>query len=617
MKNLNIKGIKLSVAFLISIACFSCKKDFFDSIDHSGLDARIWDNEGAIQFSLNKTYDMIMPEFPYENTQFNMFFASDEEKFSGTEATMKKVLGLSGFLASGDVKFIASKYQGTNNGDNKYFDIARCNDAILNIPLGTVPMEAKRKLKGQFHALRAIAYFDLVRIYGGVPLVLEPQDPNNITLEGRKSASECFRAIVRDLDSAMVLLNGVVWSDGTERGKITKMAAAALKARVLLYAASPQFNPENDPLHPNDPLKWKTAYDASKEAYDICMAGGRVLLPNYSEIFLKEGNANTEAILVRSYSAILTKRFNTVELKARPTDEGGKATAFLPSWNLIKAYMMNDGTPTSTINGTTTTNHPNYDPVLFWKNRDPRFEATIAYNGSGYKLSGNANRRQWSYTGATNGSKEPFYCKRFTSPDLAKTSVDQVNETGGGGIDWIDLRFAEVILNYAECANERGELDLAKELVKKIRVRAKIVAGNSDYGLALAIDKPTMRTLIMNERNIEFALEGKRYYDLRRTRTMHLLQGTLETASIEVREKSFLETINGQGVLNRDTVNINNKVSFTRFFTVVPATVPSTGPFAFPLTDYFYALPSTFMNSSPLLEQTIGWDGGTFDPLKD
>ena len=611
MNNLNIKALKLAAAFLITISFISCKKDFFESVDHGALDARIWDNEGAVQFSLNKTYDLIMPEFPYENTQFNMFFASDEDRFSGIDANMKKVLGITGLISSGDVKFIGSKYQGNNNGDNKYFDIARCNDAILNIPLGTIPDDAKRKLKGQFHALRAIAYFDLVRLYGGVPLVLEPQDPNNITLEGRKSASACFKAIVNDLDSAMVLLNGVVWNDGTERGKITKMAAAALKARVLLYAASPQFNPEGYNHGDVDP-KWKTAFAANKEAYELC-ALSRSLMTNYAEIFLKEGPSNTEAIVVRSYSSTLQKRFNTVELKARPTEEGGKATGFLPTWNLVQAYLMDDGMPAST--------NPNYDPIQFWKNRDPRLEASIAYNGSSYKLSGNANRRQWSYTGALSGAGgSPFYSKRFTSPDLAKTSVDQVNEAGGNGMDWIDLRFAEVILNYAECANETGNLTLAKQMVELIRVRAKIKKGNFNYGLDLATDKPSMRKLIINERMIEFALEGKRFHDLRRTRTMHLLQGSLETMTIDVKspaEKTFLETVNSQGVLNRDTVNINNKTVFNRFFTITTGAIPNLGSFAFPEFNYFYALPSSFMNSSPLLEQTIGWDGGTFDPLKD
>lgn len=613
MRSINMKIVKIVFGIFTVLSFLSCKKGFFDTPDRAGIDAEIWNNEGAIQYSLNKTYDMIMPEFPYENTQFNMFFASDEDKFSGTEATMKKVLGLNGTIAINDVKFIGSKYQGTNRGDNKYFDIARCNNAILNIPLGTVGAEAKKKLKGQFHALRAIAYFDLVRIYGGVPLVLEPQDPNNITLEGRKSATECFKAIVNDLDSAAKLLDGVVFD---EPEKLTKMAAISLKARVLLYAASPQFNPVNDPSHPYDANKWQTAFNASKDAYEACLAGGRILTLNYGEIFQKKGTANKEAIVIRPYSAKLQKRFNTVESKARPNDEGGKGTAFIPTMNLVRSYLMDDGFPADVSN-------PKYDATLFWKNRDPRFEATIAYNGSSYKLSGNANRKQWSYTGVSGGNKEAFYSKKFTSPDLPRAGVDQVSEIGGNGFDWIDLRFAEVIINYAECANEVGNMTLAKDLIRQLRVRAGIKAGTADYGLGLVggTDIPKMRDLIMNERMIEFAFEGKRSYDLRRTRKMHLLEGTIDVVAfdpVNAAAKSFLETVNGDGVLNRDTVDVNNKETYTKFFkTATTVVLSGNGPFAFPERDYFYALPDAFLNSTPLLEQTIGWDVGSFDPLKN
>lgn len=613
MNNINIKVAKLVLAVFTLTSFLSCKKGFFDTPDHGGIDAEIWNNEGAIEFSLNKTYDMIMPEFPYENTQFNMFFASDEDKYSGTENNMKKALGVAGNLAVNDVKFIGSKYQGTNRGDNKYFDIARCNNAILNIPLGSVAPEAKRKLKGQFHALRAIAYFDLVRIYGGVPLVLSPQDPNNITLEGRKSANECFKAIVNDLDSAAKLLDGVVFA---EPEKLTKIAALALKARVLLYAASPQFNPVNDPIHPYDSNKWQIAFNASKEAYEACLAAGRSLIPVYGEIFQKQGAANNEALIVRSYSSKLQKRFNTVESKARPNDEGGKGSAFIPTMNLIRSYLMDDGLPAEVGN-------PKFDATLFWKNRDPRFAATIAYNGSSYKLSGNANRKQWTYTGVSGGNKEAFYSKKFTSPDLARTNVDQVNDIGGNGFNWIDLRFAEVIINYAECANEIGNMTLAKDMVRQLRVRAGIKAGTSDYGLALVGGGETakMRDLIMNERMIEFAFEGKRYHDLRRTRRMHLLEGTIDIVAfdpVSAEMKAFLEKVNDDGVLNRDTVDVNNKDTYNKFFKTA-STVPisGVGPFAVPETDYFYALPSTFLNSTPLLEQTIGWDIGTFDPLKN
>ncbi len=604
--------LKVAAAVLLLAPLSGCKKDFFDLKDRNGVDSRIWNDEGAIQFFLNDTYDVVMPDYPYEIAANNVLYSSDEDKLSASDATMQKALGLKGLLVSNDIKYIASKYQSTK-GDNKYFDIARCNTAIKGITESSLSAESKRKFKGQFYALRAMTYFDLTRLYGGVPLVLSPQDPDNVQLQGRVKAAECFKSIVSDLDSAMVLLNGITWSDGTERGKWTKSGAAALKAKALLYWASPQFNPTDNPGHPFDAARWQTAFNASKEAYDICKAAGASLVPNYADIFLKEGTSNPEAIIVRSYSSKLAKRGQNVEAKLRPVEEGGTASAFTPTLNLVRQYTMKDGTPI-TVSGS------GYDATLFWLNRDPRFDATIAYNGGPWKLSGRAGRKQWAYTGEiSEGSKVTgFYSKKFSDPELAKGAVTYSNDFGGNGLDWIEMRYAEVILNYAECANEVGDLPLAKSLVKEIRIRAGIIQGSRNYGLDLAVSKDLMRKLIMNERMVEFAFEGKRFHDLRRTRTLHLLEGNIELMVWDTKTadlKTFLETVNSNGVRNRDTVNVNNKDTFNKFFKTSTAIVSGTGAFTIPDYYYFFALPSTFMNSSPLLDQTIGWDGGTFDPL--
>ncbi|MNX85298.1 SusD family protein [compost metagenome] len=449
-------------------------------------------------------------------------------------------------------------------------------------------------------------------MYGGVPLVLEPQSPDNIQLSGRAKASECFKVIVRDLDSAIVLLNGVRWADGNERGKFTSKAAAALKGKALMYWASAQFNPTNDPAHPFDQQRWNDAYIACKEAYEMCKADGNALMPNYAELFQKEGTANTEAIIVRSYSNKLPKRGQDVEYKLRPTEEGGAAAAFIPTLNMVNAYTMKDGIPVNKGSQYI------YDPAMFWLNRDPRFEATIAYNGSSWKLSGAANRRQWNYTAnITEPSPQGLYMKRFSDPELPKGSVRYSNDFGGNGLDWIEMRFAEVIMNYAECANETDKLAEAKDLVKQIRVRAKIEVGTKNYGLDIATSKLEMRELIMNERMVEFAFEGKRSHDLRRTRGYSDLVGNVQVITWATKSpalKNELEAITSSGARFRETININDKATFDKYFTTAINTVGATG-FNFPDYYYFYALPSTFMNSSPLLEQTIGWDGGTFDPL--
>jgi starch-binding outer membrane protein, SusD/RagB family len=275
-----------------------------------------------------------------------------------------------------------------------------------------------------------------------------------------------------------------------------------------------------------------------------------------------------------------------------------------------------------------------FNEVVFWANRDPRFDATIAWNGAPWPLSGKTDRKQWTYVKATYSGKaestKPFYVKRFSSPGLASSSVVAASDLGGNGYDWIEYRFAELILDYAEAANETGKLSLAKDLVRQIRIRAGIVAGDKDYGLDLAIDQDKMRDLILNERMVEFAFEGKRNDDLRRTRRMHLLQGTLaqmtQIQTVSTAMFNELEKPIGTNTLGldpntpcRDTVNMYNPASVQKYFKFpyswsIPA---ANGNFAMPEYYYFFPLSSQFLNSTPLLNQTIGWDGGTFDPLSE
>jgi starch-binding outer membrane protein, SusD/RagB family len=612
---------KLAGMFLLSASMVACKKDFLEIKDRNGMDSRIWDNEAAVQFLLNETYDLIMPEFPYNNSSNTVLYSSDEDRYSGNEATMRKFIGTNGVLVSNDVKYIGQKYQYTTKGDNRYFDIANCNRAIEGLKTSSISEDTKKELKGQFYALRGLAYFELVRLYGGVPLVLTASTSESTDIERpRASARECFSSIVRDLDSAMVLLNGVSYNDASERGKITREAAAAIKGRALLYWASPQFNPVNDPKHPYVAARWDTAYAACKDAYDLCKVK-HSLISDYSKLFQLEGAANTEAILIRSYSNKVAKFGHDAEYRVRPLSEGGTQNTsggnhFAPTWNLVKAYTMKDGTPISQSS--------KYNQLYFWMDRDPRLDATIAYNGSPWKLSGKSSRRQWAYTTVTDEGSQltstGFYLKKYSSPDLLASAVRYQNDFGGNGMDWIDLRFAEVMINYAECANEVDKISEAKDILRQIRQRAGIIAGTTDFGLGLADTKVKMRDLIMNERMVEFAMEGKRFYDLRRTRRLAELNGqTLDKVNYALKApvattKTFLETVNSMGVPNRDTINMNNRDSYSKFFSVSVAAAV-TNPIVTYDTYYFFALPSTFMNSSPLLEQTIGWDNGTFDPL--
>lgn len=627
MKNRCSKNIKKALAIVVGMSLFaSCvnSDDFFELQDRNGLDAAIWSTEGAIQFHLNKAYDVVIPEFGYEALGTNQMhgrsgvhYASDESYLPFEDDYALAALGLGGEpLSNNSVFYVGNKYT-SNKGDNRYQDISRCNDAIKNIPLGTLPKSVQKVYLGQYYALRAMVYFGLVKVYGGVPLVLEPQIPGNMTASGRASAKECFTSIVNDLDSAMVMLDGISWDDGTGRGKLTKAAASALKAKVLLYWASPQFNPKNDGKHTYDPARWTEALKANEQAYNDCLTAGHKLTDKYSDIFLTE--PNPEAIIVRTYSSTLPKRGHNIEEWSRPKSEGGQAkNRYRPSKNLMDAYPMKDGNTISQAGKYT------YNNVTFWTNRDPRFNATIAYNGASWPLSSNATRKQWAYDGASGegSASNGVFCKRFTTPSISTGSVRYNGDIGGGsGMDWIEMRFAEVILNYAECANETGNIGLAKDLVRQIRIRAGVEQGNAgnDYGLNAATGVDQMRELIFNERFIEFAFENKRNSDLRRMRRMHLLTGQLSTVSIEPIDdnaKKALEKIDpATGKMVREGLNLNDENVYLQYFLPPFYNSEVNRTFNVPAYHIFYTFHDDFVYTGVGIQPTVGWTGGTFDPL--
>lgn len=386
------------------------------------------------------------------------------------------------------------------------------------------PLNVTMKAEARF--LRAFAYFNLLKRYGGVPILGDVVYGLDDNLElPRNSFEECVDYIVSELDLAKNDLRGLPMVGGESASYTmvpTREACEALKSRVLLYAASKLFN--ESPIEAGNDLvgyasyeveRWKKAADVAWEfinTYGHLGTGAINLTPNFRDAFLNYyGSANPEAIWMIGYD------FNGYRIESQngPLGFSGKSIGqgrTLPSQNFVESFPMLDGKKIGE------SDKYRYSLNDQYANRDPRLEMTVLHNGS-YWL----GRQLATYSG---GANNPSSTSRYnrTSYYLCKFMSDYINsgktEYDNGVHHWIEFRYAEILLNYAEAMNEyAGPTTEVRDCLTLLRKRAGIEAGeDGNYGIATDLTKDEMRQLIYNERRIEMAFEEQRYFDIRRWR---------------------------------------------------------------------------------------------------
>lgn len=471
-----------------------------------------------------------------------------------------------------------------------YDEIRRINVLLSNIDQGSIDPAVAKRMKGEALFFRAWRYWEMTKRYGGVPLVLEPAELTDDLLVHRASTSDVMAQIVADLDSATAWLPAIDAGSGENDGHLHKGTALALKGRVLLFYASPEFN------RSNDPARWQDAYDANLAAKQYLDDHGFGLYPDFAGLWFDE--MNREAIFVRRYSYPVDT--NNWAAATRPLDESqGSTGGNWPTLEMVNAFPMVDGRPI--------TESPDYDPVYFWKNRDPRFAATIAYNGAVWELSGKAGRREWTYIGgeANNPTQTGFYTRKAI--DASQDAFGAANSE----TQWIEIRYAEVLMNLAEAANRIGNTDLAYQQIIALRDRAGVEPGADGlYGLEPGMSQSEMQDAIMLERRVEFAYEDKRYWDLRRNMLYEEeLNGTRRHGL-----RTTLKVSTDEWNAVKDTVNLATE--YDRYFDQSVIELDTQQPIEWQPNYYFYAIPSEHLQLNSNLEQTEGWAGGTFDPLQ-
>ncbi|WP_340114648.1 RagB/SusD family nutrient uptake outer membrane protein [Maribellus mangrovi] len=613
--NINIKQTRtlpLALIILMAVLMLPSCKDVLDKSDLNALTDKIWDDEDQATLYINNLYNDNMPK-SYFGTNSQL---SDETYSSDLQYADL----LYGFKTPSDINAVTVLHK------DKYELIRRINIALEGLDESALSDEQIAPLRGQALFFRAWRYWEMVQLYGGVPMVMTVQDPYSEDLNvPRSKTSESIDMIVADLDEAIDLLP-VDYILDADKGRITSGAAAAFKGRILLNWASPLFNRNNDEA------RWQRAYDANQQAIDLLaqMNMPRDLHPDFATIFTTDVTTNPEAIIYKRFSLGAGTSYTIGwENSVRPPSGGGNG-GYSPTWQLVQAFPMANGKLTNEEGS-------GYDPTYFWQNRDPRLYATVAYNGDQWEMSGRDEVNVWTFRNSKELNRVPssgFYNKKASDATVAREDINQTSTA------WIELRYAEVLLNFAECANELGETGEALEQIRAIRARAGIEDGGGTYGIENSVSKEKLRQIIMVERQVEFAFENKRYWDLRRRLMFREDLGEYVTKLNGTQRGGFTYRAKGiwgreitdqsspyYGQLNIDQalaegdLDLNDTESSDEYFTKSDKNLDIyLGQSA--EIDYlelydFFAVPSSMIEKSPAVEQTAGWINGTFDPLAE
>lgn len=497
-----------------------------------------------------------------------------------------------------------------------YNRIRLINQCIVDVNEGELSQEIKDDITGQAIFMRAYAYFDMIKHHGGIPYLTAPQDRYTDDLYvKRNSTEECFDLLIKDLNEAISLLPKRIEPTSSDFGKIDGNFALAFKAKVLLYKASPQFNPGN----PWDNAYWEEAYRVNKEAFESLSSQGYELVDDYSDIALKERNSEAVFTVINDYP----NKTASWDHGVRPGSESRGPASACPTWEFVKEFPMKDG---RLFNDPKGLYYMTDEEFLqnYWKNRDPRFDKSIVWNGKIYELSGKSGRRQYTALGIAHelddfgvnpkAGVNSTNLDRYTGFFILKNSL--LNLTQGEvqqyDVDFILMRFAEVMLNYAETANETGHLDEAFAILRSIRSRAGIEPGDDgDFGLTIN-NREEMREAILAERNIEFCFEGHRFWDLRRLRMLDRLDGST---------KHGIEAIavypGGEEMPFSEARRLASDYELTaEDFKYSVLQVPLSGVRENAIPDeqyYFFPIQKEVLDRNPNLEQNKDW-GGSFNP---
>ncbi len=524
-----MKTIKYFLFFLLLGCLTSCQQGFLDKqpLDQYSED-NLWNDLGLVEVFVNDIYAGIPHGYSWRT--LSTFVDESMERFESSDITNSLVTPsyFSLFNSAGVNKFL---------WQNGYRYIRACNLLLERIDDVPATDEALRnRLKGEGHFLRAHIYHNLVSMYGGIPLITNAYTLDDEYLVTRDTYEACIQFISDECDKAAELLP-LIQTDAA-LGRATKGAALALKSRTLIYAASDLANntdwagghhPELVGYQGGDrTARWLAAKNAAKAVIDLGIydlhekdpAPGADLAENYASVF--SAYHTQEDIFVKFFTIRSNLDQYNPGLYANPNGWNGWGI-YVPIGQMADAYETQDGRPFNW-------NDPEMAKAPY-ENRDPRFYASINYNGApwrprpsevvsadpigviqtGYYERWNASTnsvvvvpgldtregplKNW------NGTYSGYYQRKGINPALDGEFIKQ-------DYPWRHFRYAEILLNYSEACIELGEYGEAQTHLNYLRGRVGMPP--------LTETGDALKTRYRNERRVELAFENHRFFDVRR-----------------------------------------------------------------------------------------------------
>ena len=533
MKKL-IKNITL--VLVAGIILSSCKKDFLNTLPLDKPPAStVWADPSLSEAFVTEIYNVYHDGIL---NQENMDCITDNALYNFGRADIMEAN-----ISPSSTGWVNNTYE----WGEMYTRIRATNIALEQLASVKFDASMADRLKGESFFLRAHCYNQLLRYYGGVPLVKSSYalKTPDFTI-ARNTYSDCVDAIVSDLDSATLLLKGKTLG----LGRATSDAAMALKARVLLYAASdlhdmPTAKAKSTLLNGfskpellgyvsgDRTARYTKARDAAKAVIDLGSYGYKLdlaapaakvdAIANYTNIYLSRGGGEKESILSKYYVDASGDDWGSWYPRNNTTNGYHGWTSSEPTQNLVDNYEMMDGSKFDWSNAAEAA-----DP---YTNRDPRFYASILYDGTKWKPRTTDGAAVDPYGEIQFGSYEIGASgsgKTYFGLDTRNSSIENWNGTRTGysirkfsndntslvdmnnrqQVPSVQIRYTEVVFNYIEALIALGDEATAKDWLNKIRFRSGMPA-ITESGAALI-------TRYQNERNIEMLFEEQRFYDARR-----------------------------------------------------------------------------------------------------